>query len=256
MPANHLPLDPLGLETRASIQRRYGQHPQGWFHWLFDQLDLPSSLPILDLGSGPAIFWQANRARVPLHWQITLADRSLDMLRQSIQLARLPQVTGHVLLDAASLPFASGSFAAILAIGLLDLIRVRQPALAEIRRVLAHGGRLYASAGSQAHLKELAHLLRQFAPAAHLGGLAETFGLENGREQLLASFSQVDLRVFRDTLTFDQPDPVLAYIFSEGRLRAMLTPHQRAPLEQAVRAQLDQHGPLRVTVEKGVFIAS
>ncbi len=210
---------------------------------------------ILDLGSGPGSLWRAVREQLPEDWRIVLADRSLEMLRRSVSEADLPQVAGRARLDAHDLPFADGSFDAALAIGLLDLIPKRARALAEIRRTLAAGGRLYASAGGERHLQELERLLRQIAPSASIGGLTERFGLENGREQLLPWFAQVEQHVFRDALVFEQAEPALDYILSEERLRARLPKHSRDALVRAVERELEAQGSLRVTVEKGLFVA-
>ncbi len=258
MPENtqpHSPLDPHGLETREEIQQRYGSHPQGWFRWLFERLGQPERLRVLDLGSGPGSLWRASRERLPAGWRIALADRSLEMLRQAPAAGELQQALGRLLLDAHDLPFAAGAFDAVLAIGLLDLLPHRERALGEIRRVLAAGGRLYASAGGSAHLQELERLLRRFAPSASIGGLTGRFGLQNGREQLLPWFQQVELFVFRDALVFERAEPVLAYVLSEQRLRARLPEDRRGALMEAVQGELEAHGSLRVTVEKGVFIA-
>ncbi len=249
------PISPQGLETREFIQRRYGAYPGGWFGWLIKQLDIPAPGRILDLGSGSGMLWRVASGRIPAGWRITLTDRSMAMLRQSVREFDLPPIAGRALLDAHDLPFASGAFSAALAIGLFDLLPERERTLAEVRRALAPDGRLYASGGGQAHLKELLRLLQPFAPGAHIGGLPETFGLENGRQQLLGWFSRVELRIFRDTLVFDQVEPVLAYILSEQRLRDHLPEERRDALIESVRRELAERGQLRVTVEKGLFVA-
>ncbi len=248
-------MNPYGLETRESIQRLYGTHPDGWFRWLLDRFEIPAPHRILDLGSGPGGLWEDNRERLPADWRVVLADNSLDMLRQYRRADDLPQIAGRVVLDARELPFAAGAFEAVLAIGLLDLIQQRERALREIRRVLAPNGLLYASAGGRAHLQELARLLRPLTPSARIGGLPETFGLENGREQLLRHFSRVELHIFNDNLVFDRVEPVLAYILSEDRLREKLPEEKRGALVEALRRALDEQGSLRVTIEKGLFVA-
>lgn len=239
------------LELRNTLQEEHGRRPTPWFRWLFDQWELPENARILELGAGAGELWQENRERISPGWQVMLSDLSIPML----QTARAATAWPALGTDGAALPFPNQHFDALLAIGLLDLIKDLPAALAEMARVLKPGGVLVASAAGRAHLAEMEALARRFAPRASLGGEPQRFGLENGQRLLRQQFDEVELRPYADEMIFEDPEPFMRYVLSEPEVAEELDEEERAELRTALEKRIQREGAVRVTVKKGLFIA-
>lgn len=243
------------LNTRIEIQSRYSLNRYGWFHWLFDQLQIPANGRILELGCGPGHLWTENLSRLPADWQLVLTDFSEGMVEEARQkLGDRPNVTFQ-LLDAQAIPLPDNHFDAVIANGIYDHIPHRKQAFAETQRVLKPGGRLYASAGGRHHLQQLEALVRPFVPDADYGGAPERFGLENGQALLSAWFSGVQQLLYEDTLIFREAYPIIAYILSEAAVRPKLTSQRLRDMLHHIQERLAAEGEIRVTVQKGLFAA-
>ena len=136
---------PYELLTRAPTWQR---------HCARMALELPPGARLVfDLGCGPG----NSMARPPA---VSLGgDRALAMLRRARR--RLPRAP-LVCLDAAALPFASGSLDAVTLHSVLYLLPDQASALREVARVLRGGGRavlLEPQAGHRATLFGLARAL-------------------------------------------------------------------------------------------------
>jgi ubiquinone/menaquinone biosynthesis C-methylase UbiE len=248
--------DAAGLNTRLAIHDRHGTHITPWFQWVFDHLFFPPLLRLLDLGCGAGHLWWQNRHRLPPSGHLVLSDLSPPMVQaarrhlKSESLAFTFQIA-----DGAALPFPANRFDMVVALGVLDHLPQPARALEEVRRVLKPAGTLYTSAGGQSHLQELEALLRPFLPAEEYGGDPERFGLENGIAQLAPSFEEIRLHHYEDTLVFTTAEPVVAYVRSEGNVAEKLAGVKLAGFVGALQAHLSAHGEIRVTREKGLFVA-
>jgi len=98
--------------------------------------------PILDLGSGFGEFTSAFFDDVP--------DVGMDIRRPDLRRAQQGQrYKSLVLGDACQVPFASGSFATVLSVSVLEHIPHTHEAVAEAYRVLESGGRFVFTAPTQ-----------------------------------------------------------------------------------------------------------
>ena len=249
--------DASGLDVRTRIQERYRTHPQEWFHWVFDRIELHAGAWLLELGSGPGDLWQKNLARLQPGLQLTLTDLSQGMLKEAQQrLAASPEQFSYAALDVQALPFEQACFDGVIGIGLMDHVSQRATALAEVRRVLKPGGRFYASAGGATHLQEIEALVRPFLPDANYGGDPDRFGLENGSGLLSPWFGHVSLHHYQDELVFSQPGPIIAYVLSEAQAREQLAGEKLEAFRRSIQSELQERGEIRVGVEKGLFVAT
>jgi SAM-dependent methyltransferase len=243
------------LNTRIEIQARFSLNRYGWFHWLFDQLQLPEDGRILELGCGPGHLWTENLNRLPAGWQLVLTDFSEGMIEEARhQLDDRPNFTFQ-LLDAQAIALPDNHFDAVLANGIYDHIPHRKQAFAETLRVLKPGGRLYASAGGRYHLHQLEALVRPFVPDADYGGAPERFGLENGEALLSAWFNDVKQSLYEDTLIFRDAYPIVAYLLSEAAVRPRLTGPRLRDMLRHIQNTLAAEGEIHVTLQKGLFTA-
>ncbi len=247
--------DASNLDARIALHARFSTNSYGWFRWVFDHLDLPPQARVLEVGCGTGLLWRENLHRLPPDWDLTLTDFSLGMVQQARQNL---QDGGHTIAfetaDAQALPIADGAFDAVVANHVLFHVPDRAKALAEIRRVLRPGGRLFASTLGARHLQELNDLTPGRTPGERFGE-EYGFSLENGGEQLTAYFSDVALYRYDDALVVTEAAPLIAYIFSSP-LTAGFDDAARSEVVRRVEAALATDGTIRISKEGGLFVAS
>jgi ubiquinone/menaquinone biosynthesis C-methylase UbiE len=254
------------LETRNRLQAQYRTNPVTWFEWLSTHLRLPEAGRFLELGCGAGDLW-AGRQEIDLpKCRGVLTDFSPAMVasaRGKVEASGKPGVRSKLggrfaysVLDAQAIAFNEGEFEAVLGIGLIDLVPARVQALNEIRRVLKPGGRFYVTSGGRSHLQEIEALVKPFLPHASYGGEPARFGLENGCRLLSPWFPQVERFLYTDDLVFDRAEPVLAYVLSETWVKQQLSVENLGALAWYVKETLAREGVIRVTTEKGLFVAS
>lgn len=244
--------DSSGLEVRNRIQERYRTNPLSWFDWLFAHMPLPERGNLLELGCGSGELWEKHPELSP-GCLVVLSDFSLAMARTAQN--RLGRRFSYAVLDMQSIPFKEGVFDVVLGIGLLDHVPNRRRALDEVRRVLKRGGRFYVTAGGHAHLREIKDLVRPFFPQASYGGDPERFGIENGAKLLSPWFSEINCSIYRDEMVFTRAGPIQDYVLSEAWVRHALQGVKRAAFSWYLKKKLAESGEIRVTAEKGLFVA-
>lgn len=253
---NELYKDASDLDTRIQIQENFSLNPYNWFHWLFDQLDLPAPAHILELGCGSGVLWLENLNRLPEGWHITLSDLSIGMLEEVRQnLGDNHPAFSLAVIDTQLISFPDAYFDVVIANGVFDHVPDRSLAFAQVHRVLRPGGHLYASAGGRTHLREIEALVKPFVPEANYGGDPEEFGLENGLAQLEPWFAGAALHRYEDALVFREVEPILAYVLSEGEIETALVGDKRAKFISFLEQQLAWLGEILVTTDKGLFKA-
>lgn len=151
---------PDNLSARANLHLRFGDAMRPWHPWVFDQLEnLPSTCRILEVGCGPGWFWRQNSIRIPGDWRLSLSDLSPGMVGEAKKHVAHLQ-TEFAVADVQALPFAANAFDAVIANHMLYHVPDRQQAIAEFKRVLAPGGRLYVSTIGEDHMQEIERLAR------------------------------------------------------------------------------------------------
>ncbi|MCA9836798.1 MAG: class I SAM-dependent methyltransferase [Trueperaceae bacterium] len=254
------------LRARIDLHERFSSNKEVFARWLFDQIIAPPEAKVLELGTGPAHFWRKNSERIPQGWQITLSDLSPGMLEEAKKVgSSLMADFDYKLIDAQTIPFADAHFDLVIANHMLYHVPDLDKAIAEIRRVLKPGGKLYAATNGQDHMKELDQFILEHLkpkldseqPFELLQGLS--FRLENGKETLQKQFDNVELYPFDDHLEVTEAEPFLAYIYSMNRLQSIVLDQALlAKVMQEAKVALDQKlelGPIYVTKSTGLFAA-
>lgn len=249
--------DAGNLRARQGLHERFSTNPYGWHRWVFDRLQLPAQARILELGCGPGALWRENAERIPPGWQITLSDFSPGMLQEAERnLAGCPRPFTYQVIDVQAIPYGDGTFDAVIANHMLYHVPDLPRALAEIRRVLAPGGRLYAATNGLAHMQELDELARRVVPGApQWSRAAARFGLENGAAQLVPCFSEVRLHRRDDGLAVTEAEPLVAYVASGIRLQAQVSEDLVAEFRAVVEQELAAHGAIHIRKDAGLFEA-
>ena len=237
------------LSARMGLHERFSVNPLGWQRWVFEQLALPDGARVLEVGCGLCALWTQNLDRLSGSWSITLADLSAGMLADARRgLGPDAERFRWLVTDAQALPFADGAFDAVIANHMLYHVPDRPAAIAEFRRVLDDGGRLYAATNGLAHMRGLLPLL----PAGSPTNPAGRFGLENGAAQLATHFSHVELRRYPDALEVTESAPLLAYLQSI-RAGDEFAPSEHAHLRRVIEHEITRRGAFYVTKDVGLF---
>jgi ubiquinone/menaquinone biosynthesis C-methylase UbiE len=240
------------LQSRIDVHRRFSTNPHPWPRWMFDQIALPEAARILELGGGTGVLWRENLDRLPAGWSITLTDMSAGMLDQAR--AALPESGQFSFeqVDAQAIPFGDGTFDAVVANHMLYHVPDRPRALAEIRRVLRPGARLYAATNGSGHMRGLKDLVAAFQPGTDVVGFfSGEFLLENGRAQLEPFFAQIEQRPYECDLLVTELEPLAAYIESTQRIPGERMSELRRVLAAALE---DQGGAIRIAKSVGLFV--
>jgi SAM-dependent methyltransferase len=251
----HQYADSRNLSARMVLHERFSENRQPLRGWLFDRLaDVPPDARVLEVGCGPGTLWVENRERIPAGWRLHLTDFSPGMAAEASAALAAARITAQVsVADACRLPFADGSADLVLAHGMLYHVADRPQALAELRRVLADGGRLHAWTVGEAHLRELDALVRRLAPELDTGATGSgRFGLENGAAQLAAHFHHVYREDYPDGLWVTEVEPLVDYVRSWGEPGAGALARLRAEVGEIIA----RDGGFRVTKSSGLFICS
>jgi ubiquinone/menaquinone biosynthesis C-methylase UbiE len=248
------------LNARIELHRRFSTNTYGWSRFVFDQVlaGLPRDARVLEIGCGPATLWRASLDRMPDSWDVALSDFSAGMLDEARAcLAGSGREFHFAEVNAQAIPYADASFDGIIANHMLYHVPVRDKALAEMRRVLAPGGSLFAATNGERHLIEFADLLRRAGMPEGWWRLPEAtklFTLENGREQLARHFAQVELRIYANALEVTEAEPLMAFLLSSSS-RERMTEEHIARFRRAAEAEIASHGAVHISVEPGLFVA-
>jgi len=248
--------DSSNLDARVEIHKRFSTNSYGWCKWVFDNLlKLPETARILELGCGPGYLWKENVSGIPSTWDIILSDLSSGMLDSAW---RNLVVTGRSYrfkeIDAQSIPFADETFDAVIANHMLYHVPDKPKAIAEIKRVLKPGGRLFATAVGENHLKEITDWFRQIHKSDVWESFTNTFTLENGLERLKSFFPNVTLSRYEDNLHVTELEPLIAYIRSGIRV-GELSEDEFAKLQSDLGKELKERGRIFITKDSGLFEA-
>lgn len=246
--------DDANISARIRLHNDYSINPEGWYPWLFRQMELKNGMKVLEVGCGIGTLWQKNRDRIPEDISILLSDKSEGMLRDAARLTKNDVRFTVKQFDCAVIPYADHTFDAVIANHVLFYCDDLDAALKEIRRVLKTDGKLFASTYSREHMKEIRQLVQDFNPQIRLSEepLYEVFGMANGEEKLKPFFSSVELRRYEDAIETEDAGCLISYILScHGNQNHLLVDHFRE-FKDYVTSRI-QDG-FHITKDAGLFI--
>jgi SAM-dependent methyltransferase len=243
------------LNDRIQLHVRFSTNPYDFQIWVFDQLQLAPDSLVLELGCGPGSLWRRNLARIPSGWQITLTDLSPGMLAEARANLAGARPFAFGLADAQALPFDDAAFDAVIANHMLYHVPDRPKAFAQIQRVLAPGGRLYAATNGATALQEIHTLVHDFDPTIGVWARPDTkdFTLETGSAELSRWFSHVLVHRQENALVVTEAEPLVAYVASMAD--ANLTGARRAEFTRRVEELIALDGAIHITKDTGLFEA-
>ena len=241
------------LNDRISLHEKYSTNKQGWFNWLFNQIDFSRVNRLLELGCGNGKLWQENRIDLR-NREIFLSDISEGMVEEVRN--KLGSDFNCIVADAEKIPFKDSYFDSIIANHVLFYLNDLNLGLKEIDRVLKSDGILYCSTYGKNHMKEITEIVQNFDSRINLSNhrLYGIFGLENGENILKNYFSSVHRFDYQDSLEITESKPLIDYIMScHGNQNEILGPRLNE-FKEYIEELLKNSGKIVVTKQAGLFI--
>lgn len=241
------------LNDRISLHEKYSTNKQGWFNWLFNQIDFSKVNRLLELGCGNGKLWQENRIDLR-NREIFLSDISEGMVEEVRN--KLGSDFNCIVADAEKIPFKDEYFDSIIANHVLFYLNDLNLGLKEIERVLKSDGILYCSTYGKNHMKEISEIVQNFDSRISLSNhsLYDIFGLENGEGILKEYFYNVQRMDYQDSLEITESKPLIDYIMScHGNQNEILGPRLNE-FKEYIEVLLENNGKIIVTKQAGLFV--
>lgn len=241
------------LNDRISLHEKYSTNKQGWFNWLFNQIDFSRVNRLLELGCGNGKLWQENRIELR-NREIFLSDISEGMVEEVRN--KLGSDFNCIVADAEKIPFKDEYFDSVIANHVLFYLNDLNLGLKEIDRVLKSDGILYCSTYGKNHMKEITEIVQNFDSRISLSNhsLYDIFGLENGESILKEYFFNVKRMDYQDSLEITESKPLIDYIMScHGNQNEILGPRLNE-FKEYIEELLENNGKIVVTKEAGLFV--
>ena len=241
------------LNDRISLHEKYSTNKQGWFNWLFNQIDFSKVNRLLELGCGNGKLWQENKIDLR-NREIFLSDISEGMVEEVRN--KLGSDFNCIVADAEKIPFKDSYFDSIIANHVLFYLNDLNLGLKEIDRVLKSDGILYCSTYGKNHMKEITEIVQNFDSRISLSNhsLYDIFGLENGEDILSKYFSNIQRMDYQDSLAITESKPLIDYIMScHGNQNEILGPRLNE-FKEYIEELLENNGKIVVTKEAGLFV--
>lgn len=241
------------LNDRISLHEKYSTNKQGWFNWLFNQIDFSRVNRLLELGCGNGKLWQENRIDLR-NREIFLSDISEGMVEEVRN--KLGTDFNCIVADAEKIPFKDSYFDTIIANHVLFYLNDLNLGLKEIDRVLKSDGILYCSTYGKNHMKEITEIVQNFDSRISLSNhsLYDIFGLENGESILKEYFFNIQRMDYKDSLEITESKPLIDYIMScHGNQNEILGPRLNE-FKEYIEELLENNGKIVVTKQAGLFI--
>lgn len=241
------------LNDRISLHEKYSTNKQGWFNWLFNQIDFSRVNRLLELGCGNGKLWQENRIDLR-NREIFLSDISEGMVEEVRN--KLGSDFNCIVADAEKIPFKDSYFDSIIANHVLFYLNDLNLGLKEISRVLKPDGILYCSTYGKNHMKEITEIVQNFDSRINLSNhsLYDIFGLENGESILKKYFFNVQRMDYQDSLEITESKPLIDYIMScHGNQNEILGPRLNE-FKEYIEELLKNSGKIVVTKQACLFI--
>ncbi len=243
------------LETRIKLHDQFSINKQGWFPWLFEQIDFSTVYRLLEIGCGNGKLWDYNTYNLR-NREIFLSDNSNGMLEETKQ--RLGNEYNYLVVDCHNIPFKNDYFDTIIANHTLFYLKDLNQSLLEVTRVLKKSGSFYCSTYSKKHMQEISNLVKGFDERICLSAdsLPDHFGLENGKTILSKYFHFVELRKYEDALLINEAQPLIDYILScHGNQNEFLA-NRLKEFKVYIESLIKQSNGIKITKDSGLFVCT
>lgn len=245
-------MDSNNLNVRIQLHEKYSTNPQGWFPWLYSQMNFNGVYRLLEIGCGNGQLWEKNTLNLR-NREFFLSDSSEGMVKEVRE--KYGSQFNCIVVDCEQIPFKDNYFDCIIANHVLFYLNDLNQGLKEIKRVLRPDGVLYCSTYGHKHMKEINEIVKEFDNRIVLSSnnLYSKFGLENGQEILNQYFNSVQLKTYEDCLVINEAQPLIDYIMScHGNQNEIIGPQMNRFKEYIDQILIKKK--IKVSKEAGLFI--
>ena len=243
------------LKTRIKLHDLFSTNPQGWFPWLFEQIDFSTVYRLLEIGCGNGKLWENNHYNLR-NREIFLSDNSEGMIEEVKE--KLGNDYNYLVIDCHNIPFKNNYFDTIIANHVLFYLKDLDLGLSQISRVLKSRGTFYCTTYSKKHMQEIDEIAKNFDKRISLSDepLSDYFGLENGHEILSKYFNYIELRKYEDSLMITQAQPLIDYILScHGNQNDVLV-NRMNEFKKYIEDLIKKSNGIKITKDSGLFICT
>jgi ubiquinone/menaquinone biosynthesis C-methylase UbiE len=218
-------------------------------------MNLKGNEQILEIGCGNGNLWRGQEEKIPPGCHIVLTDVSEGMISDAKEHLARKECFSFRNMDCQEIAYEKESFDVITANHVLFYVKDMKKALSEICRTLKEDGVFYCSTYGREHMKEISRLVKEFDSRIVLSqvDLYEIFGLENGKEQLLPYFSEVEMIPYEDALEIDDVKPLLSYILSCHGNQDEYLNNRYEEFRRFLQGKMEKRGTIHITKQAGVF---
>lgn len=240
--------------VRIKLHRDFGQNREGWFPWLYRQLELSEGMNVLEVGCGNGELWKVNLRKLPGNLKILLSDISNGMIQDARKSLGSEGFT-YLVFDCRQIPAPDNCFDRVTANHVMFYLKELNMTLKEIRRVLRPDGCFICSTYGNSHMKEISAIVKEFDERINLSEvpLSHIFGLENGKEILERYFSRVEQVSYEDELIVDKIEPILDYILSCHGNQQEFLQGRYEEFKQFMEEKMKKDKVFHITKDAGVF---
>lgn len=244
------------IMARINLHRLYSVNKQGWFQWIFEQLDLHKGQRILEIGCGAGNIWVENKESIPKGVNVVVSDISDGMLRDARrEIGDMEDIFSYTVCECEAIPFEDNSFDIVIANHVLFYCDDIGAACREIRRVLKPGGVFICGTYGCNHMKEVSRLVSDFDDRIVLAAenLYESFGKENGAGILSEVFDEVEWRQYEDSLLVTEAEPLISYVLSCHGNQNQYISDRYKEFRSFMKRRLSNG--FHITKDAGIFVA-
>lgn len=252
------------LQKRINIHA-YSTSTESWMHWVYERLELQKGMRILEIGCGNGLLWKENIEKLPENLYITLTDNSSGMIEKTKQYfdrkkEKLREKGIRYVfkrLDAERAEIEEEAYDVIIANHTLYHLNNRDDLLEKINRGLREQGVFYCSTLGEKHMKELNDFVRRFDSNIEipLYDIIKNFQLENGREQLVRHFTNINMEIQDNDLLVKSPDAIYQYVYSYPGNAPEILEKKEKLFKSMVEKIIEEHGGFYIHKEQGLFRA-
>ena len=240
------------LSVRINLHDKYSINKQGWFNWIYSNLDFINTTRILEIGCGDGKLWKENTVDLR-NREVFLSDASSGMIEDAKK--NLNDDFSFMVFDCESIPFKKEYFNMIISNHVLFYLKDINKGLDEINRVLVNNGSFYCTTYGKNHMKEITELVQEFDSRIVLSRncLYEQFGLENGNEILSKHFNHIELLKYDDHLEVNDSNDLIAYILSCHGNQNEILKNKLVEFKEFLDNKIKEKGFIYITKEACLF---